>query len=116
MLFICYPNCSTCKKAQKWLDENQLSYTIRNIQTENPTFKELQIWHKQSTLPLKKFFNTSGQAYRTLNLKETLSTMSEEDQFILLSTDGMLVKRPLIVNKNQVLVGFKLPEWEKSLL
>ena len=115
MLFICYPNCSTCKKAQKWLDHHSLPYTLRNIKNENPSLEELRAWHQQSGLPLKKFYNTSGQAYRSLNLKEKLPAMSQEEQLALLASDGMLVKRPIVVKENLVLVGFNEEEWEKNL-
>lgn len=112
MEFICYPKCTTCKKAQKWLDDNGFSYTLRDIKEQNPTYKELLSWYKKSGLPLKKFFNTSGLLYKSMNLKEKLPNMSEEEQLKLLSTDGMLVKRPIIINDNIVKVGFKETEWE----
>lgn len=111
MLFVCYPNCSTCKKAQKWLESAGLEFTLRNIKTEQPTREELTAWQQKSGLPLKKFFNTSGQGYRALGLKDRLPTMSEEEQLDLLATDGMLVKRPILVNGDTVLVGFKESEW-----
>ncbi len=111
MLFICYPNCSTCKKAQKWLDEKGIAYQSRNIKTQNPSLKELTLWYQQSGLPLKNFFNTSGQGYRSLNLKEKLPTMNEEEQLALLAEDGMLVKRPLVIGDGFVLVGFKEAQW-----
>ena len=116
MLMICYPNCSTCKKAQKWLATNNIPYTYRNIQQENPTVQELTTWIAQSALPLKRFFNTSGQAYRSLQLKDSLPKMSQEEQIALLATDGMLVKRPLMIGSNHILVGFKEEEWEKAFL
>lgn len=114
MLFVCYPNCSTCKKAQKWLENAGLEFTVRNIKTEQPTREELAVWQKKSGLPLKKFFNTSGQGYRALGLKDRLPEMSEEEQLDLLATDGMLVKRPILVNGDTVLVGFKESEWAGS--
>lgn len=112
MLFICYPKCTTCKKAQKWLDENNLSYTLRDIKLENPSYDELKLWHEMSGLELRKFFNTSGLLYKSMMLKTRLSEMSQEDQLNLLATDGMLVKRPIIVYGEKVLVGFKPDEWE----
>ena len=115
MLFICYPRCSTCQKAKKWLDEHQLQYTERNIAEENPTYEELREWYAKSGLALKKFFNTSGQLYKEMNLKDKLPAMSEEEQLRLLATNGMLVKRPLVVGENIVLVGFKEAEWTKGL-
>lgn len=116
MLFLFYPPCSTCQKAKKWLDEHGVSYEARLIKEENPTAEELRIWHQRSGLPLKRFFNTSGLAYKALNLKEKLPSMTEEEQLNLLSTDGMLVKRPLLVGEDFVLVGFKPAEWEQVLL
>jgi len=116
MLFIEYPKCTTCKKAKKWLDDHKLLYTDRHIKEENPTAEELNEWYKKSGLPLKKFFNTSGLLYKELKLKEKLSEISEEEQFALLASDGMLVKRPIIVMENKVLVGFKETEWEEELL
>lgn len=107
MLYICYPKCSTCQKAKKWLDANGLPYTERPIREENPTVEELKAWHALSGLPLKKFFNTSGVLYKEMKLKDKLSTMSEEEQYELLATDGMLVKRPLLIGEDFVLVGFK---------
>ena len=115
MLFVCYPRCSTCKKAQKWLEENQVPYTFRDIKEDNPTLEELKTWHAQSGLPLKKFFNTSGLQYKALNLKDKLPAMSEEEQFALLATDGMLVKRPILVGDDFVLTGFRQAEWEEKL-
>jgi len=115
MLFIEYPKCTTCKKAKKWLDDNQIMYTDRHIKEEKPTAEELKIWHKQSGLPLKKFFNTSGLLYKELNLKEKLPVMSEEEQYELLASDGMLVKRPVVVTDNVILLGFKEDAWEKAL-
>ena len=115
MLFIAYPPCSTCQKAKKWLDEKGLAYTERHIKENNSTYEELKAWHNRSGLPLKKFFNTSGLLYKSLNLKEQLPAMSEEAQLRLLATDGMLVKRPLVITDNAVLTGFKISEWEKLL-
>ena len=109
MLFVCYPRCSTCKKAQKWLEENQVPYTFRDIKEDNPTLEELKTWHAQSGLPLKKFFNTSGQLYRSMELSKKLPDMSEEEQ---LASDGLLVKRPIAVDGDKVLVGFKQADWE----
>lgn len=116
MLFLQYPPCSTCQKAKKWLDEHNLTYTDRHIKQQNPTYEELKDWHARSGLPLKKFFNTSGLAYKALALKDKLPTMSEEEQLRLLATDGMLVKRPLVVLEDTVLVGFKPAEWEAALI
>lgn len=107
MLFIEYPKCTNCKKAKKWLDDNGIAYTDRHIKEENPTAEELKEWHKKSGLPLKKFFNTSGLLYKEMGLKDKIPTMSEEEQYQLLATDGMLVKRPIIVDGEAVLVGFK---------
>ena len=115
MLFVCYPNCSTCKKARAWLESQGIPFEERNIKTENPTKEELARWQKASGLPLKRFFNTSGQQYRALGLKEKLPAMAEEEQLELLSSDGMLVKRPLLVGENTVLVGFRPQEWEKAV-
>lgn len=115
MLLILYPKCSTCQKAKKWLDEQGVSYTERNIKEENPTLDELKKWYAKSGLPLKKFFNTSGLIYRSLNLKDKLPQMSEDEQLELLATDGMLVKRPLVVGDNFVLTGFREKEWSERL-
>lgn len=115
MLFVCYPNCSTCKKARAWLESQGIPFAERNIKTENPTREELAQWQKASGLPLKRFFNTSGQQYRALGLKEKLPAMTEEEQLELLSSDGMLVKRPLLVGETAVLVGFRPQEWEKAV-
>lgn len=115
MLFIEYPKCTTCKKAKKWLDDNQLKYTDRHIKEENPTAEELKEWHKKSGFPLKKFFNTSGLLYKELKLKEKLPAMTEEEQYELLASDGMLVKRPIIVTEGQVLLGFKEETWSQAL-
>lgn len=117
MLFLCYPKCSTCRKAQKWLDEHDVDYDIRDIKTENPDLAELELWHQASGLPLKKFFNTSGQLYRSLELSKKLPGMSDAEQYALLASDGMLVKRPiLITDDNKVLVGFKEDQWAETLL
>lgn len=116
MLFIEYPKCTTCKKAKKWLDDHGLQYTDRHIKEENPTADELKTWHAKSGLPLKRFFNTSGVLYKEMHLKDKLPEMSEEEQFQLLATDGMLVKRPIIVTDGKVLTGFKEKEWEETLL
>ena len=115
MLFIQYPPCSTCQKAKKWLDEKGSVYTNRHIKENNPTYEELKAWHAKSGLELKKFFNTSGLVYKSMNLKEKLPTMTEEEQLRLLASDGMLVKRPLLVTEDAVLVGFKETEWENKL-
>ena len=116
MLFICYPKCSTCQKAKKWLDEHDIEYTERHIVEANPTYDELKTWYERSGLPLKKFFNTSGLLYREMKLKDKLPAMSDEKQLELLATDGMLVKRPLIVNNDVVLVGFKEAQWSEVLM
>ena len=115
MLFIEYPKCSTCKKAKKWLDEKQISYTDRHIVEENPTYEELKEWYQKSGMPLKKFFNTSGLLYKELQLKDKLKDMSEEEQLKLLASNGMLVKRPLDVDGDMVLTGFKESEWSEKL-
>lgn len=112
MLIVQYPKCTTCKRAIKYLDDHQIAYTSRHIKEENPTIEELKMWHQISHLPLKRFFNTSGQLYRSLNLKEKLPGMSEEEQYELLASDGMLVKRPLLIDDDVVLVGFKVSEWD----
>ena len=116
ILFLEYPPCSTCQKAKKWLDENHVSYVSRHIKENNPSAEELKAWHQKSGLPLKRFFNTSGVLYKSMALKDKLPSMEEEEQFELLSTDGMLVKRPIIVADSFVLVGFKEKEWEEALL
>ena len=113
--FICYPKCTTCQKAKKWLDDNKIEYKLRDIKEDNPSFEELTLWYKVSGLPLKKFFNTSGLLYKAMELKDKLSNMSEEEQLKLLATDGMLVKRPLVIGKEFVLVGFKESEWSEKL-
>lgn len=116
MLFICYPKCSTCQKARAWLEEKGIAYDFRDIKTENPSAEELTLWWKRSGLPLKKFFNTSGLQYKALGLKDKLPAMSEAQQIALLATDGMLVKRPLLIGEDFVLTGFRLKEWEERLL
>ena len=116
MLFLQYPPCSTCKKAKNWLDKHGIVYTDRHIKENNPSYEELKQWYELSGLPLKKFFNTSGLVYKSLELKDKLPTMIEEEQLQLLATDGMLVKRPLLVLENSVLVGFKEADWENALL
>ena len=115
MLFLEYPPCSTCKKAKKWLDDHEISYEARHIKENNPTYEELKTWYEMSGLPLKKFFNTSGIQYRALELKDKLPSMPEEEQLQLLASDGMLVKRPLVISGNTVLTGFKADQWEKLL-
>ncbi|WP_455543478.1 arsenate reductase family protein [Intestinibacter sp.] len=115
MLFICYPKCSTCKKAKKWLDENNIGYTERHIVENNPTYDELKEWYEKSGLPLKRFFNTSGNIYKEQKLKDKLPTMSEEEQLKLLATNGMLVKRPLVIDVDKVIIGFKEIEWQEKL-
>lgn len=115
MIFLEYPKCTTCKKAKKWLEEHKVSFTDRDIKLDNPTAEELKTWYTRSDMPLKKFFNTSGNLYKELGLKDKLPTMSEEEQLDLLSTDGMLVKRPLIITEEFVLIGFKEQEWEDKL-
>ena len=115
VLFLQYPPCTTCKKAKAWLDEQGVVYEARNIKEEHPTAEELKAWHEKSGLPLKKFFNTSGLAYKALGLKDRLPTMSEEEQYQLLASDGMLVKRPLVVGENFVLVGFREAQWQEQL-
>ena len=113
--FICYPKCTTCQKAKKWLDDNKIEYELRDIKEDNPSLEELTTWYKMSGLPLKKFFNTSGLLYKSMELKDKLPTMSEDEQLKLLATDGMLVKRPLVIGKDFVLVGFKESEWSERL-
>lgn len=116
MLFLAYPPCSTCQKAKKWLDGHCLSYDERNIKTERPSAEELRLWADKSGLPLKRFFNTSGMIYRDLGLKDRLATMTREEQLQLLASDGMLVKRPLVIDGDRILVGFREKEWEEALL
>ena len=113
--FICYPKCTTCQRAKKWLDDNGIQYELRDIKLDNPTFDELDAWHRASGLPLKKFFNTSGLLYKSLDLKNKLPEMSEREMLDLLSSDGMLVKRPLLIGDDFVLVGFKEIEWEVKM-
>ena len=113
--FICYPKCTTCQKAKKWLDDNKIEYELRDIKEDNPSLEELTTWYKMSGLPLKKFFNTSGLLYKSMELKDKFPNMSEEEQLKLLATDGMLVKRPLVIGNDFVLVGFKESEWIKKL-
>lgn len=115
MLFVCYPACSTCRAARALLDAHGAAYTLRDIKLDRPTEAELRAWHAKSGLPLKRFFNTSGQLYRTLGLKEKLPGMSEDAQYALLAQDGMLVKRPILVLDDAVLVGFRTAEWQKAL-
>lgn len=115
MLFVYYPRCSTCQKAKKWLDENNLKYTERHIVEDNPTYEDLKDWYSRSGLPLKKFFNTSGLLYKDMKLKDKLPAMSEDEQLKLLATNGMLVKRPVLVNGDTVLLGFKEAEWAEKL-
>jgi arsenate reductase len=115
MLFLEYPKCSTCQKAKKWLDGRNIEYTDRHIVEDNPSYDELKEWYEKSGLPLKRFFNTSGMLYKEMQLKDKLPTMSEDEQLKLLSTNGMLVKRPLIINGETVLTGFKETEWEEKL-
>ena len=113
--FICYPKCTTCQKAKKWLDDNKIEYEFRDIKLDNPTLDELTEWHKKSGLQLKKFFNTSGLLYKSLDLKNKLPAMTEDEMLALLASDGMLVKRPLVIGENFVFVGFKETEWEMKL-
>ena len=115
MLFIQYPPCSTCQKAKKWLDAHGLSYTERHIKEDNPTYEELKAWYQRSGMPLKKFFNTSGLLYKSMQLKDKLPTMTEEEQLRLLAKDGMLVKRPILVTDERILTGFRESEWEMLL-
>ena len=114
--FICYPKCTTCQKAEKWLLDNNIPYELRDIKLDNPSLSELRDWHQKSRLPLKRFFNTSGLLYKSLAIKERLPEMSEEEQLRLLSTDGMLVKRPILIGDNFVLVGFKENEWIEKII
>ena len=115
MLFIEYPKCSTCQKAKKWLDEHEITYTDRHIVEQNPSYEELKEWHEKSGLPLKKFFNTSGLLYKEMKLKDRLPEMSGDEQLKLLATNGMLVKRPLLIDGEKILIGFKEKEWEALL-
>lgn len=116
MLFLEYPKCSTCKKAKKWLDDHKVEYTDRHIVEKNPSYEELKEWYERSGLVLKKFFNTSGLLYKEMQLKDKLTSMSETEQLKLLAQNGMLVKRPIIVTEEKILVGFKEKEWEDSIL
>lgn len=116
MIFACYPKCTTCQKAKKWLEANGIVFEERHIKDNNPTIDELKEWHKKSGLPLKKFFNTSGLMYKELKLKDRLSTMSEDEKLTLLASDGMLVKRPILIGDGFVLVGFNEDEWKKHCL
>lgn len=116
MLFICYPKCTTCQKARKWLIANNIEFTERHIVEENPSYEELKAWHEKSNLPLKRFFNTSGILYREMKLKDKLASMDEEEMLKLLSSNGMLVKRPLVVMDDAVLVGFKEAEWGEKFI
>ena len=115
MLFICYPKCTTCQKARAFLDAKGVAYDVRDIKLDNPTAEELRSWHQRSGLPLKRFFNTNGQLYRAMELTKKLPELSEDEQYRLLATDGMLVKRPLLVAEEFVLVGFREAEWDKKL-
>lgn len=116
VLFVEYPPCSTCQKAKKWLDDHGIAHTDRHIKENRPTEEELRLWHGRSGMPLRKFFNTSGLLYKSLGLKERLPDMTEEEQYALLATDGMLVKRPVVVGEDFVLTGFREAEWEETLL
>lgn len=115
MIFIEYPKCTTCKKAKKWLDDKGIEYTDRHIVEDNPTFDELKTWYEKSGLPLKRFFNTSGLLYKSMELKDRLATMSEDEQLTLLASNGMLVKRPLLITDNAVILGFREKEWENAI-
>lgn len=116
MLFLEYPKCTTCKKAKKFLDENNFEYEDRNIKEENPTYEELKEWYKKSEFPIKKFFNTSGLLYKAMQLKDKLPTMTEDEQLKLLSTNGMLIKRPLFITETKIFIGFKEQEWKENIL
>ena len=116
MVFLCYPKCTTCQKVQRWLDEKGIVYTLRNIKEENPSRDELAAWRQKSGLALKRFFNTSGLQYRTLALKDRLPEMTEDEQLDLLASDGMLVKRPILITDSHVLIGFREKEWDAALL
>ena len=113
--FICYPKCTTCQKAKKWLDDNKIDYELRDIKLDNPSLSELSEWHRRSGLPLRKFFNTSGLLYKSMELKTKLPSMTEEEMLALLAADGMLVKRPILIGDSFVLVGFKESEWAASI-
>jgi arsenate reductase len=116
MIFICYPKCSTCQKAQKWLTANQIHFELRDITANNPSYEELKTWYKKGHFPLRKFFNTSGVLYRSFGLKDKLNSMSEEEQLRLLASDGMLVKRPLLINDDFILLGFQESNWTDVLI
>jgi arsenate reductase len=116
MLFVCYPKCTTCQKAKKWLEDHRVGYTLRDIKEDRPTLEELTDWYQRSGLPLKKFFNTSGLLYKSLELKTKLPQMTEAEMLSLLASDGMLVKRPILVTDTAVLVGFREEEWKKALI
>ena len=116
MIVLCYPKCTTCQKAQEWLDKKGIKYELRNIKEENPSYEELKNWYEQSGLPLKKFFNTSGLLYKSMHLKDKLPQMNADEQLKLLASDGMLVKRPLVGGCDFVLTGFKESEWEKTIV
>ena len=116
MLFVCYPKCSTCQRAEKWLDSHGLSHIVRDIKTDRPAEDELRAWHAKSGLPLRRFFNTSGLLYKELSLKDRLPAMTDDEMYALLASDGMLVKRPIVVTNDAVLVGFREKEWESALL
>ena len=115
MEFVCYPKCTTCQKARKWLEEQGIPFVERNIKEENPSYEELKMWHEKSGLPMKKFFNTSGLLYKSMELKDKLPQMSDEEQLQLLATDGMLVKRPILLGEKFVLVGFREEQWKEIL-
>ena len=115
MIFVCYPKCTTCRKAKKWLEEKGIAFEERHIKENNPTIEELKDWHRKSGLPLKKFFNTSGLLYKELKLKDKLTTMSEDEQYRLLASDGMIVKRPILIGDGFVLIGFNETEWKAVL-
>lgn len=115
MLFVEYPKCTTCKRAKKFLEDNNIKFTDRNIKEDNPNAEELRLWHERSGLPIKRFFNTSGLVYRSLGLKDKLESMTDDEKYAILATDGMLVKRPIVVGEDFVLVGFKEKEWEEAL-
>ena len=115
MIFLCYPRCTTCQKAQKWLDEHRIAYEARDIKAEHPTYEELAAWHRRSGLPVRKLFNTSGLLYKSMGLKDKLPGMSEDEMLRLLSTDGMLIRRPLLVGDKFVLAGFKEAVWAQRL-
>ncbi len=116
ILFVCYPKCTTCAKARNWLNDHDISFTERDIKTEHPTEEELRLWHGESGLPLKKFFNTSGMLYRSMGLAKKLPSMQESEMFALLASDGMMVKRPILVLNDRVLVGFHEAQWQEALL